>query len=246
MGTASSSRFIEGEDLDRIVSVLMPVYYIPNADVTAADIAVAKQSWKLIIDETSVAFKTMKDNEPTFHHTSCISWFFCNFYSRLFDIHPLCKPLFVNGLQSQGIFLVKLISLTLNQLEDSQNFRSNMSELARRHCERGVKAIEYGIVGTVLFWTIRTCIGFAAFTEEVEYVWHKIYSKMLNVIVPVTVSLERNRQQVSGIGRTPYISRKDNKHISTRSAVEATSSARQECMIGVAIQFMQGGEPSVL
>ena len=79
-----------------------------------------------------------------------------------------------------------------------------MSELTVRHCERGVKAIEYGVVGDVLFWCIKTCVGNAAFTKQVEVAWVKIYSKMLQVIVPVAVAHERAGKYLSSTIRQKY------------------------------------------
>lgn len=186
-----SMRYLELENNDKIVQIMMPVYYIKNALVTEQDIVLAKYTWSLITDDTSAEFLKMKGC-GRHASTSCISWFFGSFYERLFDMHPLCKPLFQSGLQSQGKFLVRMISFTLNQLAGHEDvFKEAMHDLAVRHCERGIKAIEYGVVGDVLFWSIKKCIGADAFTCEVELVWHKVYSKMLQEIVPKVVYLER-------------------------------------------------------
>jgi hemoglobin-like flavoprotein len=200
----STARYVDGSD-DFVVSIMMPVYYIHNVEVVEADIQHAAASWKLIIDDKSVEFKRRKEKHPNFTHFSCISWFFSNFYSRLFDIHPLCKSLFGSGLQSQGKFLVKMISLTLSQLGDEDTFNNTMSDLVKRHCERGVKSIEYGVVGDVLFWCIKTCIGETGFTPEVQLAWTKIYSKMLQRIVPAAVAYERQGLHKSETKRQRYV-----------------------------------------
>lgn len=47
-----------------------------------------------------------------------------------------------------------------------------------------------GIVGDVLFWAIRHCIGDGAYTYGVHGAWIKIYSRMLRSMVPVAVAYE--------------------------------------------------------
>ncbi len=123
MGGGSSAQYMDGSN-DFIVSIMMPVYYIHNPEVTLDDIQHASMSWKLITDDLSLEFQRRKGSDPTFTHYSCISWFFSNFYARLFDVHPLCRSLFKSGLQSQGKFLVKMVSITLSQLTDP--VRSNV------------------------------------------------------------------------------------------------------------------------
>lgn len=196
--------YMDGQN-DSIVSIMMPVYYVHDAAVSAEDIALAKASWNLIIDDKSEEFHRRKREDPNFQYYSCISWFFSNFYSRLFDVHPLCKSLFSSGLQTQGKFLVKMISITLSQVNNPEQFQETMHDLTVRHCQRGVKAIEYGVVGDVLFWVIRTCVGEKAFTPAVSNVWVRIYSVMLRHIVPQAVAYERKGMHQGDVKRSKYL-----------------------------------------
>jgi hemoglobin-like flavoprotein len=145
--------------------------------------------WNAILDDATPQYIMTKD-KPGFTFPSCRVWFYNIFYERLFDIHPLCKPLFTNGVDSIGTFLVKMISMSLNQCEDKPKFHKAMVDLAERHCERGVKAVEYGIIGDVLFYTLEITAG-ALYTPPVEACWKKVYSSMLAIIVPLAVSYER-------------------------------------------------------
>ena len=113
-GGASNARYMNGNQ-DEIVAIMMPVYYIHDAVVTEDDLREATVTWNMITED-SEEFKRRKATDPEFTHFSCVSWFFNNFYSRLFDVHPLCRSLFTSGLQSQGKFLIKMVSLTLSQL----------------------------------------------------------------------------------------------------------------------------------
>lgn len=58
-----------------------------------------------------------------------------------------------------------------------------------------------GIVGEVLFYTLRMCLGKSIYLPSVHRVWVKVYSRMLRTIVPVAVALElkniRNPAQAS-------------------------------------------------
>jgi hypothetical protein len=46
-----------------------------------------------------------------------------------------------------------------------------------------------GIIGDVMFWSVKKCIG-EAYCEDTHSAWVKIFSKMLSVIVPVSVAYE--------------------------------------------------------
>lgn len=173
-----------------VVAMMMPVYYTHDAKITNEILETAKQSWLMIVEDRSPAFLKMK-KDPSFEMASGISWFYTMFYERLFDVHPMSKPLFKNGMVSQGKFLVKMITLTINSLKYPEKFKKTMEDLAMRHCERGVKAGEYAIVGDVLFWVLERSLG-PAYTVEVEDAWKKIYSAMIQIIIPLCVEYERS------------------------------------------------------
>jgi hemoglobin-like flavoprotein len=95
------------------------------------------------------------------------------------------------GIESVGAFLVQMVSMSLSQLRDPTKFKKTMTSLAARHCERGVKASEYGVIGEVLFYSLKKCLGEETYTTSVEISWKKIYSVMLREIVPLVVRYER-------------------------------------------------------
>ena len=68
-----------------------------------------------------------------------------------------------------------------------------MVELAETHCQMGIRTIEYGIVGEVLFWTLHRLLGSQAYNREVEIAWTRIFSSMLRIIVPIAVTFERDQ-----------------------------------------------------
>lgn len=188
MGGGSSNRYIEGSD-EFIASVVMPTYYIPNVKLTSADMEHLTRSWRLITDDTSAPFQSRGVSTSQFQHVSCMDWFSNAFTTRFFDVHPLSMPLFSEGL---GNCIVGMLSVVLDGVTGDQAvFKKTMEDLAVRHSVRGVRLVEYGIVGDILFWCIRLCIGPDAYTLPVEAAWIKLYSKMLQVVVPAAVAAER-------------------------------------------------------
>lgn len=214
-GGGLSARELTGTE-EEILLLMMPVYYIHNAEITPEDIQLAKAGWNLVITNQAPLF-VAKKGTPGFEYKSCISWFYTTYYDRLLDIHPSCRPLFTSGLVSQGKFLVKFVSTILSQLGDKETFKTSMQELAIRHCQRGVKGVEYGIVGDVLFYALQTILGPEVYNAELEMVWRKIYSSMLTTIIPLVIQYERNtpiqRPQERYAVSTGGMDKKDRKSV---------------------------------
>jgi hypothetical protein len=76
-----------GRPAEEVLSLLLPVYYVDDPP-TPADLELAKDTWKQIVENRSEHFLN-KMGEPGFSQSSCISLFYDAFYSRLFDIHPV-------------------------------------------------------------------------------------------------------------------------------------------------------------
>ena len=100
----------------------------------------------------------------------------------------MCRPMFTNA--AQGRFFVKMISLSLSLLEDNAGFEKTLTKLTETHNERGVKSIEYGVVGEVILWTMRYVLGPDTYTPELHMVWLRILCRMLKVMIPVAVKFE--------------------------------------------------------
>lgn len=100
-----------------MVKYLMPVYYI-DEKLTQEESKTAADAWNLILNDKSPEY-LRRSSEPNFPYNCCVTFFYDGYYSRLFDIHPNCRPLFKNGMKAQGRFLVKMITLSLSEFEDS-------------------------------------------------------------------------------------------------------------------------------
>ena len=187
----------------QVLHLMMPVFYTKDQTISAEEMAIATDSWGRILDDSSPEFIRRKEVEgESFSHASCVTFFYDSFYKRLFDVHPLCKPMFKSGMKSQGKFLMKLISLALSLLNDENKFKDTLADLAERHNLMGIKAIEYGVVGEVFFWTIHHSLGDEAYTVETHSVWVKIFSRMLSVMVPVALAYEIKMDSIAQLQRT--------------------------------------------
>mmetsp|Transcript_9930 Transcript_9930/g.10431 ORF Transcript_9930/g.10431 Transcript_9930/m.10431 type:complete len:223 (+) Transcript_9930:107-775(+) len=218
MGGGISAAEIKAVE-EEIVLLMMPVYFIPQAEVISRDINSCQDVWNLILDDRSPAYLEYikKANPPP---TSCIVWFYSVFYERLFNVHPLCRPLFTKGIESIGSFLVQMVSMSLGQLRDPSKFKKTMTSLAARHCERGVKASEYGVIGEVLFYTLKKCLGDETYTTEIDTAWKKVFSVMLREIVPLVVNYERTGKFTSDVSVAPSASEADKRKVANQQTGE--------------------------
>ena len=50
---------------------------------------------------------------------------------------------------SKGSFIHGLLSFLFTSLEDKKGFHKKLLQIAHSHCAKGVKAVEYGLIGEV-------------------------------------------------------------------------------------------------
>lgn len=83
-----------------------------------------------------------------------------------------------------------MISTCLKQLNKPEEFQKTMEALAKRHCEKGIRANEYGVVGDVLFYSLQYCLDQDIYDRNTELAWIRIYSAMLRAILPTALHFE--------------------------------------------------------
>jgi hemoglobin-like flavoprotein len=167
--------------IEHTMVLMMPVYYVKD-EINETDIANCQSTWDGILHDSLASFLAMKGT-PGFPHETCRSWFYHTFYNRLMETQPHTRGLFVNGVDTVGIFMVKMLSMCLTQLQKKTEFENTLKSLALRHCQRGIQVNEYFFFGEVLFYSIRFVAG-DAYTTEIDVSWKRIYSSMLSIIVP--------------------------------------------------------------
>jgi len=181
---------------DVIVQIMMPLYYI-SSPLTSEDTNLAIKSWNTILNNESTKYNNELILGNLNNINSCKEWFEISFYQRLFDVHPLSKNMFSNP-NTQGRFLTSLISFIFTALDNEEKVKSRLIELALNHCKRGVKVCEYAILGDVMFWSLKEVLG-SLYDEKTHLAWVKIFSMMLNVIIPVAIEqeLQDNKPQTN-------------------------------------------------
>lgn len=177
------------DDFDAQVQLMMPDFYIQDVVVLEDDIKYARASWKCILEDSSPVFTQLKSSS-SFSSSTCLTWFYDTFYARLFDINPSAKVFFKNtNMQAQGRVLCGVISTALNQLKNPDGFIQLLTKMTHVHSERGIRAMQYGIIGDVLIYSLRACLG-SLFDQKATDAWYKVYSYMLKVIVPISLEDE--------------------------------------------------------
>lgn len=190
------------ERIDEIVKFVLPVYYT-TAPITAEELDEANKVWKMVMNNRSVHFDSMKKADPEkIHHANVMELFYEVFYTRQFDVHPTCKPLFKRPINKQGNFLMRIISMLLAEIDQPDKFHKTLVNLTNLHNKIGVVAYEYGISGEILLFTLKKVLG-DAFTPLAHRAWIKIYSRILDHIVPNAVEFEiNNKKEFSSIQET--------------------------------------------
>ena len=123
-----------------IVKLMYPLYFTTQ-NITKDEHKIASDSWNHILNDTAPEFLARR-GKPDFPYSSSIIFFYDTFYMRLFNVHPMSRNLFKNGMRSQGKFLVKMITLALSEISDSAKFDKTLVKLAEVHNQRGVKCVE--------------------------------------------------------------------------------------------------------
>lgn len=90
---------------------------------------------------------------------------------------------------SQVNFMGALISFIFMSINNKEVLETRIRSLTEAHNRRGVKCYEYMLVGEVLFWSLHKCLG-REYTKDVHKAWCKIFSRLLDMMVPVAAAHE--------------------------------------------------------
>ena len=100
MGGANTKYNLLNKTEEEVINAFLPVFYDVSTPVSEEDIVVSKSLWLSITQDQALGYVALKGTEG-FEYTSCISFFYDSFYTRLFDVHPSCRPLFKKGIKAQ-------------------------------------------------------------------------------------------------------------------------------------------------
>jgi nitric oxide dioxygenase len=174
----------------------MPLYYDSNP-ATEEDISKCKLTWAKVQSGTSLGASDAR-KLLDLDITNGEELFKQLYFKRFFDVHPDAKPMFSQQAVASGRFIVSMMSMCFNQLQDPKAFRQALVAIAEDHCGRGIRAVEYSIVGEVLMWAIQFMLG-TEYDRSVESSWIRLYSSMLRVIVPLAVEFEHQNGRIDRV-----------------------------------------------
>ena len=194
MGTAVS---IAGDSVEtRATSILsLFEYYVADAHVTLEDVHLAEETWRIITTNTSNEFFRVKEahlvSAEPFLATSCLSWYFDTFFDYCVELDPNIKQSYGNDLRTQIRAMISMVSssLTMYKNVDVAKVKLAAEKIAKSHCNRHVKVHQYPIVATVLIKTFHKCLGMD-WIDQVTRVWSKIFSQLLDFIIPCVLKHE--------------------------------------------------------
>eukprot|EP00981_Chlorochromonas_danica_P006843 scaffold1496_cov266-Ochromonas_danica.AAC.5 len=159
---------------EEVVRFIMPLFYT-KLPLTGEEKDAAVHAWKLILNNQCQHFFEIKAEHPEIEFKLVSEYFFDVLYNRMFDVNPSCRGLFHRSINKQGSFLLRMISLLIAEAEDPPKFHS--------------------IMGEVLLYTIKKCVGPKEYTPAVHFGWAKIYSLILDVIIPDVVHYEMSHKE---------------------------------------------------
>lgn len=113
------------------------------------------------------------------------------FYQNLFAKHPEVRPLFDMGRQAsleQPKALAMTVVAAAQNIENLPAILPAVQKIAVKHCQAGVAAAHYPIVGQELLGAIKEVLGDAA-TDDILDAWGKAYGVIADVFIQVEADL---------------------------------------------------------
>jgi hemoglobin-like flavoprotein len=107
------------------------------------------------------------------------------FYERLFAANPSFRPLFQNDMRIQGIKLMTMMAMIVDNLPTPGQVLPAIRELAVRHVEYGVNPADYDALREALLWTLEQALG-GDCTPAVRQAWTVCYDELADEMKAAT------------------------------------------------------------
>jgi hemoglobin-like flavoprotein len=112
------------------------------------------------------------------------------FYSRLFQQMPSFRPMFKNSMTEQYAKIVDMLSLIVSKLDKLEQLSDEVSQLAIRHVQYGVRPAHYKIVGDALLWTLKNGLG-KDWTPESAEAWETCYKLLSDTMIKAAAGAKK-------------------------------------------------------
>jgi hemoglobin-like flavoprotein len=104
------------------------------------------------------------------------------FYSKLFSYNHSLRKMFPSNMSRQYQKLMDMISTIIARLDKLDELTDEISAMAQRHVQYGVRPGHYKLVGNALLWTLKQGLG-NDWTPEVEAAWTKCYALLSGAMI---------------------------------------------------------------
>jgi len=104
------------------------------------------------------------------------------FYEKLFAEQPGLRKMFKGSIDAQSQKLIDMLSAIVMHLDDLENLKADIRDLAIRHVAYGVKPEHYNAVGAALLWTLEQGLG-SDWNTDVENAWSACYGVLAATMI---------------------------------------------------------------
>lgn len=177
MGCRCSSvvHAVEKHD-DALIEQFMPVFYLPNSEMTPYDMRLVEYIWSEIVSgNTSDSY--VQRGLYLFHQL---------FYCRVSDICANLKDIVGCVTFPKQLFLVQTIGMIMKCMNKFPLFLERLPDYVTLCFKYGIRGYELGILGDVLLYSLQEALG-EAYDMTTEHAWMFAYSKFLRFTVPPLV-----------------------------------------------------------
>jgi hemoglobin-like flavoprotein len=104
------------------------------------------------------------------------------FYDKLFELDPETSTMFASAnMDLQRHRLMESLGMLVAELDDPEQFVTDLVTLGRRHGAYGVRDSDYDAAGVALLWTLEKALG-PDFTPEARAAWTEAYHAIASVM----------------------------------------------------------------
>ena len=104
------------------------------------------------------------------------------FYGKLFQQLPSLRSMFKGDMTAQYGKLVDMLSLVITRLDKPELVTDEITQLAIRHVQYGVRPGHYKLVGDALLWTMEHGLG-SDWDSETAEAWSVCYAMLSDMMI---------------------------------------------------------------
>jgi hemoglobin-like flavoprotein len=99
--------------------------------------------------------------------------------------------MFKNSMTEQYTKIVDMLSLIVSRLDKLEQLTGDISQLAIRHVQYGVRPAHYKIVGDALLWTLKNGLG-KDWNSETAEAWTTCYKLLSDSMISAAAGSTKN------------------------------------------------------